>query len=61
LKQSKEKVKTLDAENNFYHQSTTLFMTIKKVMETEKKLCYQLASTDNMVKREAIENGIVQC
>lgn len=61
LKQSKEKVKSLDAENNFYHQSTTLFLTIKKVMETEKSLCYKLASTDSMLKREAIENGIVQC
>jgi hypothetical protein len=30
-------------------------------METEKSLCYKLASTDSMLKREAIENGIVQC
>jgi len=32
--------KRLDAENNFFHQSTTVFLTLKKVMEAEKQLCY---------------------
>lgn len=61
LKQAKEKVKTLDVENNFYHQSTTLFLTIKKVMETEKSLCFKLANTSSQEKKETVENGIVQC
>lgn len=39
--------KRLDAENNFFHQSTTVFLTLKKVMEAEKQLCYQLAQIGN--------------
>lgn len=32
--------KKLDAENNFFHMSTTIFIKLKPVMETEKQLCY---------------------
>lgn len=28
--------KKLDAENNFFHMSTTIFIKLKPVMETEK-------------------------
>ena len=35
--------KKLDAENNFFHMSTTIFIKLKPVMETEKQLCYQLS------------------
>lgn len=40
----REENKRLDAENNFFHQSTTVFINLKKVMEIEKQLCYQLAT-----------------
>lgn len=42
-----EHVKQLNVENNFYHSSTTVFMTIKKVMETEKELLVKMGSTSN--------------
>ena len=32
--------KKLDAENNFFHMSTTIFIKLKPVMVTEKQLCY---------------------
>ena len=34
--------KELDSENNFYHQSITLLMTIKKVMNAENQLWQKL-------------------
>lgn len=48
--------------------STTIFIKLKPVMETEKQLCYQLAQL-NMTpqdetydsKREKIEKGIAKC
>lgn len=30
----------LKRENDFYHKTTTLFLTIKKVIDKEKKFCY---------------------
>lgn len=36
----REENKKLDAENNFFHMSTTIFIKLKPVMETEKQLCY---------------------
>ena len=32
--------KKLDAENNFFHMSTSIFIKLKPIMETEKQLCY---------------------
>ena len=32
--------KKLDAENNFFHMSTTIFIKLKPIMETEKQLCH---------------------
>ena len=31
--------KKLDAENNFFHVSTAIFIKLKPIMETEKQLC----------------------
>ena len=60
--------KKLDAENNFFHMSTTIFIKLKPVMETEKQLCYQLAQLNldkcdesYESKREKIEKGISKC
>jgi len=61
--------KKLDAENNFFHMSTTIFIKLKPVMETEKQLCYQLADlnllsghdVDYHSKKEKIEQGITKC
>lgn len=59
--------KKLDAENNFFHMSTTIFIKLKPVMETEKQLCYQLADlnftpdADYDSKKEKIEQGIKKC
>lgn len=30
----------LKKENDFYHKITTLFLTIRKVIDKEKKFCY---------------------
>ena len=35
-KKLRDEVERLDKENNFFHQSTTIFLTIKKVIEGEK-------------------------
>jgi archaellum component FlaC len=43
LHKSKEKKRLLDKENNFYNQTTTVFLTIKKVIEKEKKYCFMMA------------------
>jgi hypothetical protein len=53
----------LDEENNFYHQSTTLFITMKKVMEVEKNMCFELASLEehSIKQREHLEMGIIKC
>ena len=32
--------KILDTENNFFHMSTSIFIKLKPIMETEKQLCY---------------------
>lgn len=66
--------KRLDAENNFFHQSTTVFLTLKKVMEAEKQLCYQLAQLahgkqpadrnalqQRKEQKESLENAIAKC
>lgn len=45
LKEQKEELvkenKKLSAENFFFHQSTTIFINLKKVMEMEKSYYYQ--------------------
>lgn len=43
LQRKRERIRTLECENNFYHQTTTIFLTIKKVMEKEKQFCFLLA------------------
>ena len=43
LQRKRERIRTLERENNFYHQTTTIFLTIKKVMEKEKQFCFLLA------------------
>mmetsp|Transcript_29063 Transcript_29063/g.36035 ORF Transcript_29063/g.36035 Transcript_29063/m.36035 type:complete len:99 (+) Transcript_29063:1250-1546(+) len=60
--------KKLDAENNFFHMSTTIFIKLKPVMETEKQLCYQLAELnktctdhDYEYRRQKLEAGISKC
>lgn len=60
--------KKLDAENNFFHMSTTIFIKLKPVMETEKQLCYQLAElnkqsgeADYDFRRQKLEAGITKC
>ena len=64
----REDNKKLDAENNFFHMSTTIFIKLKPVMETEKQLCYQLAELTHSThdheyetKKEKIEQGISKC
>ena len=58
----------LDAENNFFHMSTTIFIKLKPVMESEKKLCYQLADLNLQSdqpgyekRRQKLEAGIIKC
>jgi len=60
--------KKLDAENNFFHMSTTIFIKLKQVMEAEKQLCYQLADLNSQngdpdyeYRREGLETGIQKC
>jgi len=48
LQRKRERIRTLERENNFYHQTTTIFLTIKKVMEKEKQFCFLLADLPYM-------------
>ena len=64
----REDKKKLDAENNFFHMSTSIFIKLKPIMETEKQLCYQLAEVnlscddeDYEMKKEKIESSISKC
>ena len=43
VKEQRDKIKSLDAENYFYHKLNYLLDTMRKVMEIEKGLCYKLA------------------
>ncbi|TNV79153.1 hypothetical protein FGO68_gene12093 [Halteria grandinella] len=38
------KLRNLTIENNFYHQTTTIFLTIRKILDKEKDYCYMLAA-----------------
>ena len=67
-RQLREENKKLDAENNFFHMSTTIFIKLKPVMETEKQLCYQLAQLNGEprdasydTKCDKIEKSIAKC
>jgi len=42
----RDEKKKLDVENNFFHMSTSIFIKLKPIMETEKQLCYQLAEVN---------------
>ena len=64
----REDKKKLDAENNFFHMSTSIFIKLKPIQETEKQLCYQLAEVnllqadeDYEIKKEKIEQSITKC
>ena len=64
----REEKKKLDAENNFFHMSTTIFIKLKPIMETEKQLCYQLAELnlqqddeEYLVKHGKLEETIKKC
>lgn len=64
----REDNKKLDAENNFFHMSTTIFIKLKPVMETEKQLCYQLAEHNKQSdkpgyeqRQRKLEAGIAKC
>lgn len=50
-------------ENVFYHQSTTVFLTMKRVFETERELCKKIIDLGpgNEQKRQQLELGITQC
>lgn len=63
IAKKRQKAKELDIENNFYHQTTTIFLTIKKIIEKEKQYCFLLAKTDSKEtqKREEIMEGIKLC
>lgn len=54
-------MKKLDRENNFYHQITTIFLTIKKVIEKEKKFCFLMAQETDVLKKRQIMDGINMC
>ena len=52
--------KKLDAENNFFHMSTTIFIKLKPVMETEKQLCYQLAELNKNTREPDYEAKVTK-
>ena len=47
----KAKIQRLGKENEFYHQIVTIFLTLKKVIETENKYCYMLATETDVLKK----------
>ena len=64
----RDEKKKLDAENNFFHMSTSIFIKLKPIMETGKQRCYQLAEVnmcqddaDFESKKEKIESSISKC
>jgi hypothetical protein len=58
LSAQNEQINTLNRENNFFNQSTTVFMTVKKVMETERELLLKMALTQNEEKRAKLKYAI---
>ena len=65
VREQRDKIKHLDAENGFYHKLNYLLDTMRKVMEIEKGLCYKLANANNKKnqedKVEQFESGIQKC
>lgn len=75
LQRKRDRIRKLERENNFYHQTTTIFLTIKKVMEKEKQFCFILAdmpslestyntpsdTSQGLRKRKEIMEGIELC
>ena len=37
----------MDVENQFYHQTISVLLTIKKVIEKEKQYCFKFAAEKN--------------
>ena len=61
IQRYREEKKQLDMENTFYHQLTSVFITVKKVGDKEKKFCYLMATEDNVMKKREIMEGIKRC
>ena len=73
LKKQTKNIERLEKENNFYCKSTTIFFTIKRVLEGEKMLCWELAQLmgkspqdkgEQMLllqEKQAIESKISKC
>jgi len=45
-------------ENNFYHQTTTVFLTIKKIIDKEKKFCFMFAEEENVLEKKRLMDAI---
>eukprot|EP00347_Sterkiella_histriomuscorum_P007684 403347970 len=56
-----EQIETLNRENEFYNQIITLFLTIQKVSDKEKKYCYMMASETDILKKSQLMEAISQC
>lgn len=61
LDKKRSKCKALDLENSFYHEITTVFLTLKKVMEKEKKYCYMMATDNDVLRKSQYMEGIANC
>ena len=67
-RQLRDEYKRTEAENNYFHMSTAIFLKMQPVNETEKKLCHELAELNLEVnsdtfhaRREKIEKGLTKC
>lgn len=61
LDKKRSKIKALNVENNFYHQTTQLFLTIKKIVDKEKKFCFMMAQEQDVLKKKQLMDGINMC
>lgn len=61
LDKKRVKAKQLNLENNFYHQTTQLFLTIKKIVEKEKKFCFMMAQEADVLKKKQLMDAINLC
>jgi len=61
MRKTKQKKKALNVENNFYHQTTTVFLTIKKIIDKEKKFCFMYAEEQNVLEKKRLMDAIHKC
>lgn len=61
IENKRQKLEWMRRENEFYNQIITVFLTIRKVIEKEKKYCYMLATEKDVLMKKQLMDGITMC